>query len=168
MKYHYLLLCLLLGISGLRASAQAPDNAGTRAKAAAVFTKLLNDAAAAYPPRLSYLTEAGARIESPFRVTEEGILSVTFRYQVDNSFTLYRVSAPVSAIKEVFCDDYLGLEFTAPVVKIAESEKGSRELVESNTLALFHIAKPGEGPTGERLKQRVEQALQVFREGITN
>lgn len=164
MKKCYLFISILLIMSTISAFAQQGPNPGSRAKAAAVFTKLLNDAAAVYPPELSYLTESGAKIESSFRVSEDGILSVTFRYPVENSYSLYRLTAPVNAIKGVFYDYYIGLEFDGSVVKIEESEKGSRELKENNTLALFHIAKPGDGPEGERLKVRMEQALQTFRE----
>ncbi|MBS0030849.1 hypothetical protein ACTJJ0_27445 [Chitinophaga sp. 22321] len=161
MKQCYLLLLLTFLCGSMYA--QSAVNPGTRAKAAIQFTKLLNDAAIVYPPQLSYLTESGAKIESSFRISEDGILSVTFRYPVENSFSLYRVTAPVSAMKAVFCDYYLGLEFDGNVVKIEESDKGSRELKESNTLSLFHIAKPGDGPAGEKLKARVEQGLREFR-----
>ncbi|MEZ2442954.1 hypothetical protein AB6805_14615 [Chitinophaga sp. RCC_12] len=164
MKQRYFFVGILLTIFSVHSFAQEAVNPGSRAKAAAVFTKILNDAAAVYPPELSYLTEAGAKIESSFRVSEDGILSVTFRYPVETSYSLYRLSAPVSSIKGVFYDYYIGLEFDGPVVHIAESDKGSRELKENNTLALFHIAKPGDGPPGEKLKVRIEQALQAFRE----
>ncbi|SEW49756.1 hypothetical protein [Chitinophaga arvensicola] len=164
MKKCYLLFSILLIIWGIPTFAQQGPNPGSRAKAAAVFTKLLNDAASAYPPELSNLTESMAKIESSFRVNEEGILSVTFRYPVENSYSLYRLTAPVSAIKGIFYDYYIGLEFAANVVKIEESDKGSRELKENNTLALFHIARPGDGPEGEKLKIKMEQALQVFQE----
>jgi len=164
MKQRYFLISILLTIFSIHSFGRQGPNPGSRAKAAAVFTKLLNDAASVYPPELSYLTEAGAKIESSFHVSEDGILSVTFRYPVETSYSLYRLSAPVSAIKGVFYDYYIGLEFEGAVVKIEESEKGSRELKESNMLALFHIAKPGDGPQGEKLKVRMEQALQVFRE----
>lgn len=165
MKQRYTLFFFMLFIfSWNNVYAQSVVNAGTRAKAAIQFTKLLNDAATVYPPQLSYLTESGAKIESSFHISEDGILSVTFRYPVENSFTLYRLTAPVSALKAVFYDYYIGLEFEGNVVTIAESDKGSRELKESNTLSLFHIAKPGDGPAGERLKARMEQGLQAFRE----
>ncbi|MFY0255981.1 hypothetical protein ACDQ55_18740 [Chitinophaga sp. 30R24] len=168
MEKRYFLVSLLLTFSFFTTMAQqgpqSAINPGSRAKAAIQFAKVLNDAASVYPPQLSYLTEAGARIESSFRVSEDGMLSVTFRYPVETSFTLYRLIAPVSAIKGVFYDEYIGLEFEGNVVKVAESEKGSRELVENNMLSLMHIAKPGEGPAGERLKVKMEQALQAFRE----
>ena len=164
MKQRYLFVGILLTIFSIHSFAQQATNPGSRAKAAAVFTKILNDAAVVYPPELSYLTEAGAKIESSFRISESGILSVTFRYPVENSFTLYRLTAPVSALKAVFYDEYLGLEFDGNVVKIEESEKGSRELKESNTLSLFHVAKPGDGPEGEKLKAKLEQGLQTFRQ----
>lgn len=143
---------------------QSAVNPGSRAKAAIQFTRLLTEAATVYPPQLSYLTESGAKIESAFRISEDGILSVTFRYPVENSYTLYRLTAPVSAIKAVFYDYYIGLEFNSEVVRISESEKGSKELKENNTLSMFHIAKPGDGPQGDRLRVRMEEALQAFKE----
>jgi hypothetical protein len=164
MKKRYSLLLVLITFSFTCTFAQQAVNPGSRAKAAIQFTKLLDEAATVYPPQLSYLTEAGAKIESSFRISEDGMLSVTFRYPVENSFTLYRLTAPVSAIKAVFYDYYIGLEFDGSVVTIAESDKGSRELKPNNTLSLFHIAKPGDGPQGERLKARMEQGLQAFRE----
>lgn len=165
MKKRYSLFLVLFTFSFISTFAQQQAiNPGSRAKAAIQFTKLLNEAATIYPPQLSYLTESGAKIESSFRISEDGILSVTFRYPVENSFTLYRLTAPVSAIKSVFYDYYIGLEFDGSVVTIAESDKGSRELKENNSLSLFHIAKPGDGPEGERLKARMEQGLQAFRE----
>lgn len=164
MKKRYSLLLVLFTFSFASTFAQQAVNPGSRAKAAIQFTKLLDEAATVYPPQLSYLTEAGAKIESSFRISEDGILSVTFRYPVENSYTLYRLSAPVSAIKAVFYDYYIGLEFDGSVVTIAESDKGSRELKENNTLSLFHIAKPGDGPQGERLRARMEQGLQAFRD----
>lgn len=165
MKQRYLLLSILLMGSFLSMSAQQNvSNPGSRAKAAIQFTKILEEAAIAYPPHLSYLTELGAKIESGFRISEDGTLSVTFRYPVDNSFALYRLTAPVSALKSVFYDYYIGLEFEGAVVNITESDKGSRELKESNKMNLFHIAMPGDGPNGERLKARFEQGLQAFRE----
>jgi hypothetical protein len=164
MKQRYLLFSLLFTFSGISTFAQQVVNPGTRAKAAIQFTKLLDEAATVYPPQLSYLTDAGAKMESAFHISQDGILSVTFRYPVENSYTLYRLTAPVSAIKAVFYDYYIGLEFDGSVVRIEESDKGSRELKENNTLSLFHIAKPGDGPQGGRLKARMEQALQSFRE----
>ncbi|PSL45634.1 hypothetical protein CLV51_104340 [Chitinophaga niastensis] len=164
MKHLYFIFTVLLTVSLFTATAQQSGNAGTRAKAAIQLTKILNDAATAFPPQLSYQTEASAVIEKPFSISPEGILSVTFRYPVEKSFMLYKLTAPVSAIKGVFYDYYIGLEFDGAVVQISESEKGSRELKEDNILALFHVAKPGDGPAGESLKVKMQKGLETFRE----
>jgi hypothetical protein len=164
MKYFYFIFTVLLTGTLFTATAQQIGNAGTRAKASIQLTKILNDAATAYPPQLSHETEANAIIEKPFSISEDGILSVTFRYPVERSFMLYRLTAPVDAIKGVFYDYYIGLEFNGAVVKVLESEKGSRELKEDNILELFHVAKPGDGPVGETLRVKMQKGLETFRD----
>jgi hypothetical protein len=165
MKKLYLFASVFLCLAGAGgARAQQSSNPGLRAKAAIQFTRVLTEAATAYPPQLSHETDANGTIESPFRIDEKGMLSVTFRYPVGKSYSLTRVSVPVDAIKTVFNDYYVGFECGAEVVTVAEGEVGSRELKNTYTTMMFHIARPGDGPQGEKVKTKLEQGLQTFRE----
>lgn len=165
MKKLYLLVSTFLCLFSYKfATAQPSANPGLRAKAAIQFARVLTEAAMAYPPQLSRETDANGTIESAFRIDEKGVLSVTFRYPVGKSYSLTRISVPVDAIRTVFNDYYVGFECATEVVTIAEGDVGSRELKNTYTTMMFHIARPGDGPQGERVKAKLEQGLQTFRE----
>ncbi|RFS26973.1 hypothetical protein DVR12_04100 [Chitinophaga silvatica] len=164
MKKLYLLTSFTLLFANSLFAQQQSVNPGLRAKAIIQFTRVLTEAATAYPPQLSHETDADGKIDAPFRIDDKGILSVTFRYPVGTSFALSKMTVPVDSLKTVFNDYYVGFECSADVVTISEGEVGSRELKNSYNTMMFHIARPGDGPQGGKIKARLEQGLQTFRD----
>ena len=68
--------------------------------------------------------EGKMTIDTPFLISKTGILSVTVRYNDNDSIVRARMEAPIKKIKSVLYDLYLILDFEEPIVDVYTSKPG--------------------------------------------
>ena len=103
------------------------SNAQTRQQAEREFVAQLNDIVRYSSGARSWEYEGKYSVDSLFRISKTGILSITFRYTTDTSFVRIRMAAPVSKMQDVFYDYYLGFEFKQNWVTIYKSAINKNE-----------------------------------------
>ena len=86
------------------------------------------------------------KIDSPFAVNSDGLLSVTLQYSTDTGSYKIRFTAPLQSITKVVHDVYLILQYRDNVVTAYKKESGSNEWTEIFRRNYFHIGVVGEIP----------------------
>ena len=137
------------------------SNAQTRQQAEREFVAQLNDIVRYSSGARSWEYEGKYSVDSLFRISKTGILSITFRYTTDTSFVRIRMAAPVSKMQDVFYDYYLGFEFKQNWVTIYKSAINKNAMKEFGTDYLFHIGVPTW--EGEKKQERLQKALAVLK-----
>lgn len=85
------------------------------------------------------------KVDSPFAVDKNGMLSVTLQYSTDSTNYKVRYTAPLNTITRVVWDIYLILEYKSDAVT-AFKKSGTNEWEEILTRNYFHIGIVGEDP----------------------
>ena len=140
--------------------------AQTKQQAEKDFITQLNDIVRKSSEPSPWANEGKYSIDSLFHISKTGILSITFRYTTDTSFVRVRMAAPVSKIKDVFYDYYLGFEFKQNLVTIYKAAFNKKALKEYETDFLFHIGVPiWEGEKKQENLQKALATLQKYYKG---
>lgn len=90
-------------------------------------------------PQQHWNYEGQMTIDTAFKISPDGILSVTVRYKTDSSFYRVRMAAPFEEIQDVVQDVYLIFQFDSKLVQVYESEPNSEVLKPAYRLPLLHV-----------------------------
>ena len=113
-------------------------------KAEKDFLKALN-AVLKKSPQQHWNYEGKMTIDSAFRISKDGIISVTVRYKTDSSFYRVRMEAPFNEVDELIQDMYLIFRFESKLVQVYESEPNSNELKPAYKLNMLHVGMLDDG-----------------------
>jgi hypothetical protein len=138
MKLAVPLLCILTFFTS--ATAQSP------AELQKQFLAQLNSILRSSPQHHWAYEGEKMKIDSPFAVSREGLISVTLQYSTDTTSYKVRYTAPLNSIKKVVQDVYLILEYSSDAMIAYKKERGSNEWQEILRRNYFHIGVMGENP----------------------
>jgi hypothetical protein len=81
-------------------------------------------------------------IDTAFAINENGILSLTLRFQNNNSsFYIQRYTVPLPLVSNVFYDVYIGLESYNNAIYIRRTKKNTTNFNQYALTNLWHIGK---------------------------
>ena len=106
-------------------------------------------------------------IEQEFAINEQGILSLTLRYNNnDGTFYKSRMEAPINKIEGISYDLYLILEFKNEDITWHKTDINSNEITEKSTSSYLHIGVPWPEDIRhkENLQKLLEELLKFYKE----
>lgn len=100
-----------------------------------------------------------AFVDTPYYINRKGILSATYLFKKQDHFYRIRTEVPVSAIKEVWHDNYIGFTSADELVTIFKKEQGDHAFKVSGRSHLLLIALIGGGGENDLISTSVKKGL---------
>lgn len=85
-------------------------------------------------------TNMTKKVDTPYVISQDGMLSVTFSYTTDTSYHRVRQIAPLEKVKAVIQDVYLLLLFDEEDVLFYHSDEQGKPLMAAGKGSLFHVS----------------------------